>query len=327
MNRYKEKKKKKDTKQKVKTTTTTTTMAALAKAAFLLASAATVAAAAADEFLVLKGGVAVDEGNSVGDFRGCDLECCKSKCRATGACNSFAASVNNCYLKDKCIFEDSKAKRSPYKTYYRPCPAAGIIDATCGTWEDRSSADSDGFMDAAQALAGFAEWQNCVVQAALDGQIARRPLKFAIYRPPPALDGGDAKSTDDVAAVLGRLQGLLSTVSFAIATGRVFLLDWPELSRADSSTGDAAFQPLSGVLQCDLAALQQAFELQPGGRLASAAVEVEASGDDWLCGLDLTRFGRDLVLSFSAVHDFAGRAAYNPSLEPALERALGARSL
>lgn len=308
-------------------------MAALAKAAFFLASTAAVAAAADDEFLVLQGGVAVDEGNSVGDFRGCDLECCKSKCRATGACNSFAASVNNCYLKDKCIFEDSKAKRSPYKTYYRPCPAAGIIDATCGTWDDRSSADSDGFMDAAEALAGFAEWQNCVVQAALDGQVARRPLKFAIYRPPALGEGGAAgKSSDDddVAAVLGRLQGLLSTVSFAIATGRVFLLDWPELLGADSSTGGggaAAFQPLSDVLQCDLSALQEAFQLQPGGRLASAAVEVEASGDDWLCGLDLTRFDRDLVLSFSAEHDFAGRAAYNPSLEPALERALGPRSL
>ena len=101
----------------------------------------------------------MDEGKGIGDHVGCDLECCKLKCEANAKCNSFAASARNCYLKDKCVFPDSPAKKSAYKTHYRECPAAGIIENTCGSWENDvladNSDDSDGFDSADQALEKF----------------------------------------------------------------------------------------------------------------------------------------------------------------------------
>jgi len=49
------------------------------------------------------GGVAMNEGNGVGDAKyGCDLECCKSYCTSQPQCNSFAWSAEfaSCFLKD-----------------------------------------------------------------------------------------------------------------------------------------------------------------------------------------------------------------------------------
>ena len=127
-------------------------------------------------------GVAVDEGNDIGDFKGCDLDCCKQKCDSNAACNSFAATSRNCYLKDKCIFSDSPAKRSAYKTYYRPCPDVGIIESTCGVWTDLL-AKAKGFRgNVSEAVIAFSQWQNCVVAAAAQGQVRHASIFKKILR-------------------------------------------------------------------------------------------------------------------------------------------------
>ena len=115
-----------------------------------------------------KTGVAIDEGEGVGDFNGCDVECCKQKCDANPQCNSFAASAGNCFLKDKCIDTDTPWKKSGYRTYYRPCPEHDLIEATCGIWT--SQVENTVFNTPGAAIAKFTEWQNCVVKAAQEGQ-------------------------------------------------------------------------------------------------------------------------------------------------------------
>jgi hypothetical protein len=140
----------------------------------LLLTTVSVTVVASSEWLKLGDGVAVDEGKGVGDFKGCDLECCKAKCEATASCNSFAFSSTSCYLKDKCIFAGTPTKRSAYKTYFRPCPEAGLIESTCGKWTGTASSatgQSAAAGDASATIQEFIRWQNCVVDAKMKGQV------------------------------------------------------------------------------------------------------------------------------------------------------------
>ena len=262
-------------------------------------------------------GVAADEGNGVGDFNACDVECCKQKCDANPECNSFAASSRNCYLKDKCIFDDTEVKRSAYKTWYKPCPNNGFVESTCGAWLNIVSRANHFDGDVAAAVTAFVEWQNCIVAAKQDGQTAKKGLKFAVFRPTR-----DGASSDAVAAVAGRLQGLLSTFAFAMVTGRIFIVDWPELS----SGNHIAFKPLHEVVSSSFQDLKAVFDLHEGGRLATSAVR-PSPGSHWLCGTDLQAFNRDVVLEFSAEDDFIGRAAYNPAIAADIQQMFGPRSL
>ena len=67
--------------------------------------------------------VAVDEGNSLGDYSGKTLDQCKDLCDSAQNCNSFAFGTNGaCHLKDKCISQSEKTKVvAGYLTYFKIC--------------------------------------------------------------------------------------------------------------------------------------------------------------------------------------------------------------
>ncbi len=145
------------------------------------------------------------------------------------------------------------------------------------------------------------------------------------YRPPKLTAVGDAAAAADTSALLavaGQLQGLLSTVAYAVVTGRVFVLDWPELassstsSATTSSTGQA-FEPLHATLRCDFDVLHQAFGLSRDGsaHAAAAAATTAEPSAAWLCGTDPLLVGETTKpqhLVFSTPADFVGWAACVP---------------
>ena len=96
-----------------------------------------------------------------------------------------------------------------------------------------------------------------------------------------------------MAGVVGKLQGFLSTVAYAMGSGRVVLVDWTELYQ--TADGRGAFESLG--LQSDFSTIAPLFQVQPNSRRARNAVQADEAGVNWLCGIDVPAVFVPLLLS------------------------------
>ena len=136
-------------------------------------------------------------------------------------------------------------------------------------------------------------------------QISRKGLSVVLYRPqlPPS-------SAVTASSAAGLVQGLLSSVVYAMYSGRVVLVDWPEITLAKSlDLSELAFHPLQETLQSDFQQLRSAFGLDDGSKRFNTITQADAS-PQWLCATDLQALDNNDILSFNSANNFMGWAEY-----------------